>query len=109
MTTAAVISWAAYLVGLGAFVAFITIWLRRVRPWRRRPGEPGGVKRARVFLLTLTIALGVRYASGIANLVATHGHPADAPPAIVGSVLGALVQVWLLWLLLKQPDDEQGI
>lgn len=109
MTTAAIVSWAAYLVGLGAFLAFITIWLRRVRPWRRRPGEPGGVKRARVFLLTLATLLAVHYVRSLAGLIVTRGQPDYAPWAVVGSVISALLQVWLLWLLLKQPDDEQGI
>jgi hypothetical protein len=108
VTTAGVVSWAAYLVGLGSFVAFLGIWLYRVRPWYRRAGEPGQVRRARVFLLVLSSALGVRYATGVVNLIVTHSQPADAPPAVVGSALGALIQVWLLWLLLRQPDDEQG-
>lgn len=108
MTTVGIISWLAYLTGLGSFIAFLGIWLHRVKPWHRRAGEPGQIRRARVFLLALSSALGVRYAAGVAHLIVTHSQPADAPPAVVGSMLGALIQVWLLWLLLKQPDDEQG-
>jgi hypothetical protein len=108
VTVAGIISWAAYLAGLGSFAAFLGIWFHRVRPWRRRGGELPAVRRARVFLFMLTMALGTRYIREVVNLVTTHSHPSDAVIAIIGSIVSAGFQVGLLYLLLAQPDDEQG-
>jgi len=63
--------------------------------------------RARRFILTLTFALLLRYVTGVFNLVATSGHPADSPPAFLGGVLSVVVQLWLLWLLIQERREAQ--
>lgn len=114
MSTVAVISWAAYLLGLSTSTAFLIAWLVGIQFWLpRRRDERRGVRRARQFILALSSALTLRYVTGIVSLVATGGHPSDAPPAVVGTVLGVVVQLWLLWLLFAgrndgEDNEEQG-
>ena len=109
MSAAAAISWAVYLLGVATSAAFLVGWLVGIRIWRRRPaGERPAVRRARQFILWLSLALTLRYVTGIVNLVHSGNHPADGVPAVVGTVLGVGVQIWLLWLLIAARRDEQG-
>jgi hypothetical protein len=107
-TTIAVASWAFYLLGVVTAAVFLVTYLVGIRFWRPRPpGERPGTVRARRFILALTCALSLRYVTGLAQLISTGGHPADAPPALLGSFLGVLVQVYLLVLLVQQRREDK--
>jgi hypothetical protein len=111
MNAAATVSWAVYTLGVASAVTFFAVWLIGMRMWRRRrPDEKRSVRRARGFILGLSGALTLRYLTGVANLIETDGHPADGTPAVVGTVLGVVVQLYLLWMLIRTDaeDDEQG-
>jgi len=107
MNAAAIVSWVAYLAGVATSMAFLVGWLVGIRIWRPRlVGEKRAVRRARQFILWLSLALTLRYVTGIVTLLHTGGHPPDTTPAVVGTVLGVGVQIWLLWLLIAARRDE---
>lgn len=109
MTPAAAISWVVFIAGLVTACTFLTTYLVGIRIWRARPPlEEPGTRRARRFILALTLALMLRYATGVANLIATGGHPADSVPAVTGSVLSVFVQIYLLVLLVQQRRDDEA-
>lgn len=108
MDTTVVVAWVAYLVGLGTAIAFFALYLGWIKIWRRRPPteEPGTV-RARRFILTLTGLLAVRWIGGIVTLAATHGHPPVAFPGPASNIVSALLQIYLLVLLVQERRDDQ--
>lgn len=109
MDTTIVVAWVAYLVGLGTAAAFFTLYLGWIKIWRRRPPEEEpGTARARRFILTLTGLLAVRWVGGIATLVITSGHPPVAFPGPASNVVSALLQIYLLVLLVQERRDDRG-
>jgi hypothetical protein len=108
MDTSVAIAWGAYVLGIVSVVAFLVDYLVWIKIWLPRPSdEAPSTVRMRWFILLLTGALALRYASGVANLIVTGGHPADNTPGLVGSVLGVGVQVALLVLLQLEKRDQR--
>lgn len=107
MSTVA-IAWTTYLAGLVTATAFVVLYLHWIRLWRPRPDyEKPATVRARRFILTLTAAFYLRYVTGIVSLVVSGTHPTDALPNILGGVLTVVVQLWLLYLLIKDRVETK--
>jgi hypothetical protein len=108
MDTSIVVAWVAYLVGLSTAAVFFALYLGWIQIWRRRPPleEPGTV-RARRFILTLTGLLAVKWVGGIATLAVTDSHPSAAFPGPASNVISALLQIYLLVLLVQEWKDDK--
>jgi hypothetical protein len=102
------VAWVAYILGIITVAVFLVDYLAMIKIWRPRPvDERPGVRRARRFILLLTGALALRYASGLATLIVTGGHPNTSTPSVVGAVLGVVVQVALVVMLQLEKRDAR--
>jgi len=108
MDVSVMVAWVAYLVGLGTATAFFVLYLGWIQIWRHRPPlEEPGTARARRFILTLTGLLAVRWVGGIITLIVTSSHPPVAFPGPASNVVSALLQVYLLVLLVQEKRDAR--
>lgn len=91
MIFAEVTAWVAFLIGIACSNTFIVMYLWRVRPWRRRTGEPTTVKRVRVDILIWSGTVALLYDAGAVGLLVRHVQPDASAGQLVLKILVAIL------------------
>jgi len=74
-----ILAWLLFVVGATTSLIFLVLFLWKVKPWRRREGEPRAVRQVRTDILAWSGAVGLLYIRSIIALITLHTSPSVAP------------------------------
>lgn len=86
-----VLAWLFFAVTAVNALTFITSYLVRVQPWRRRRGEPLDVRRIRFDILAWSGTVALVYLSSGIGFLSTGAHPSTSPDRLAISAAVAML------------------
>lgn len=91
MTALVALAWLLFGVTAVNALTFITTYLVRVQPWRRRQGEPLDVRRIRFDILAWSGTVALVYLSAGIGFLSAGSHPSTSPDRLaISAAVAAL-------------------
>lgn len=103
-----VLAWLFFGVTSVNAVVFITLYLARVQPWRRRTGEPREVRMVRMDILAWSGTVALIYLSSAIGFSSTGLHPSTSPERLAISATVAALTAHRLVTYIRVNRRKRG-